>query len=80
MGTKSEGSTRERVRLTLVQKNTILLECKARGIQGGRQRIEEVQSWAAKNLGLTKAPSYRTVLWILRNEAEVTRWVNSDSY
>ena len=53
----------------LGKKHAVLLECRSRGICGRRERIKEIQSWTITALKLERAPSYRTVMRILRDEA-----------
>ena len=69
-----------RARLTKAEKHAVLLECRSRGICGRRERIKEIQLWTITALKLECAPSYRTVIPILRDEVRITEWVHSNGY
>ena len=69
-----------RVALSFPEKHAILLKCKSMGVQKGRKPISEIQSWAQSTFKLRKKPSYRAVMRILKNEAGITEWMNSNGY
>ena len=70
----------QRQRLTFAEKYGILIKCKLMGITGGRENIRKVSEWAVTEFNLKSPPSYITVLRILRDEAEITEWINTDGY
>ena len=49
-------------------------------IRGGKAKIKEVQSWTMTNLELHKPPSFKTILWIVRHENEIIKYVNSNGH
>ena len=62
---------RHRVRLSWEQKKTILEECQERNVTSGKRKILEVCAWAWATLRLTKQPSYRVVLNIIRDRDRI---------
>ena len=73
-------SKRHRATLSFAEKHAVLLKCQSLGVQGGRKRIREVQSWARTTFKLRKEPLYRTVMSIVKNETVFIECMNLDGY
>ena len=63
---------RNRARLSWKQKKLILDECDRRNVTRGEKKILEICTWARSKLKLQVAPSYRSVLSIIRDAERVT--------
>ena len=54
-----------RLKLSFAEEHALLLRCQSMGIQGGRNRIGEVQPWVRTTFKLRKEPSRKTVMSLL---------------
>ena len=70
----------QKLALTWAEKYAILEYCKIMGITGGVGKIRTVQSCAKSTLNLSKEPSYKSVMKILKTESIVTNWKHSKNH
>ena len=63
--------------LSWALKFAILSHSRANDVEGGREALSNAEKWAEEELNLEKAPSYYSILKILQNEEETTKFYDN---